>query len=302
MSFPKKINVIEVGPRDGFQNLKTYIPAETKIKEIELLIASGVKSIEVTSFVHPKAIPQMIDAVEVATAISAKYKEELNLMALVPNARGAENALKCGIKNVAYVISASEAHNKANVNRTVAESLENLRVLIKNLPELEVRLDVATAFGCPFLGAVPEESVFSLIDSALDAGVKEIVLCDTIGVAHPSQVGQLSRLVLEKFPRVPVTLHLHDTRGMAIANIIAGIDAGITSVEGSVGGLGGCPFAPGAAGNAATEDIINMLHSEGVETGIDFDKYRLAVDYVKENIQQNLTSHMVNACQYKGIK
>lgn len=302
MKLPNKVKIIEVGPRDGFQNLKTYIPAEIKIKEIELLIASGVKSIEVTSFVHPKAIPQMVDAVEVASAIAEKYKDKVNLMALVPNARGAENALKCGINNVAYVISASEAHNKANVNRTVQESLTDLRELIKKLPELEVRLDLATAFGCPFLGNIKEEDVLNLIDSALDAGVKEIVLCDTIGVAHPSQVYKLSQMVLDKYSGVPVTLHLHDTRGMAIANILAGLSAGIISVEGSVGGLGGCPFAPGAAGNAATEDIINMLHSEGIETGIDFDKYRKAVDFVKQNIQKDLTSHMVNACQYSGIK
>ena len=299
MNIPQKVRVIEVGPRDGFQNLKEFIPTEVKIKEIELLIASGIKEIEVTSFVHPKAIPQMADAIEVATTIASRYKD-LRLMALVPNARGAENALKCGINSIAYVISASEEHNKANVNRKIEESIADLKELIKNFPELNVRLDIATAFGCPFLGKVPEEKVYELIEIALNIGVKEIVLCDTIGIAYPTQVENLVQSTFRKFPGIPLVLHLHDTRGMGLANALAGLNAGISALEASVGGLGGCPFAPGAAGNTATEDMLNMFHSMGVETGIDYNKYVDALIYVKNNIQNTLIGHMINACRYRN--
>jgi len=185
------------------------------------------------------------------------------------------------------------------VNRKIEESVADLKELIKNFPELNVRLDIATAFGCPFLGKVPEEKVYELIEIALNIGVKEIVLCDTIGIAYPTQVENLVRSIFCKFPGIPLALHLHDTRGMGLANALAGLNAGISALEASVGGLGGCPFAPGAAGNTATEDMLNMLHSMGVETGIDYNKYVDALIYVKNNIQNTLIGHMVNACKYR---
>lgn len=301
MVFPAEVNVIEVGPRDGFQNVKERIPTEVKIKEIGLMIEAGVRELEVTSFVHPKAIPQMFDAREVAKAIARKYGDRAKLIALVPNIRGAEAAMECGILIVSYVISASEAHNIANVNRTVDESCRGLEELIRQCPQLEVGLDVATAFGCPFAGDVPREKVFALIDRALEAGVRRITLCDTIGIANPKQVAALSTAALERYAS-PISLHLHDTRGMGLANTMAGMLSGINSFETSVGGLGGCPFAPGAAGNTATEDLLNMLQNMDIHTGIDLDAYMAAVDYVKEKIQNTLTGHMANVCKFYEAK
>ena len=298
MQLPLKVDIVEVGPRDGFQNLKDWIPTEVKIQEIEKLIASGIKAMEVTSFVHPKAVPQMADAKEVASAIAERYADKVRLIALVPNAKGAENAEKCRIRNITYVISASQAHNQANVNRTIQESLDDLKGLAGKFPDLSIRLDIATAFGCPFDGKVSEEQVFSLADQALEAGVKGIILCDTIGTAGPRQVAELSRMAKERYS-VPIGLHLHDTRGMGLANILAGLQQGITIFETAAGGLGGCPFAPGAAGNTATEDLLNMLGTLQIETGVDLDKYMEAVSYIKENIHPKLTGHMINVCNNK---
>lgn len=288
------VRVIEVGPRDGFQNLKDFIPTETKIKEIELLIASGIKEIEVTSFVHPKAIPQMADAAEVASYIAGEYSD-VRLMALVPNKKGAENAIKCGIQNVAYVISASEAHNKANVNRAVEESLADISQLMREFPELKVRVDVATAFGCPYEGIMPEDKVFRIVDQVLNDGADEIVLCDTIGVANPLQVRKMCESFKTRYPDEDFALHLHDTRGLGLANAYAALEFGVRALETSVGGLGGCPFAPGAAGNTATEDLLNMLDSMGMNTGVDYEKYMEAVDFAAKNIKKNLTSRMYHA-------
>lgn len=295
MQLPLKVDIVEVGPRDGFQNLKDWIPTEVKIKEIEKLIAAGINAMEITSFVHPKAIPQMADAMEVASDITERYNGKVRLIALVPNARGAENACKCGIHDITYVISASEAHNKANVNRTIQESLDDLKGLAEKFPNLSIRLDIATAFDCPFDGKVDTEQVIFLADQAVEAGVKELILCDTIGTAGPRQVAELSRMAKERY-KVPVGLHLHDTRGMGLANILAGMQQGITIFETAAGGLGGCPFAPGAAGNTATEDLLNMLETLQIETGVDLNKYMDAVSYIKENIQPKLTGHMINVC------
>lgn len=299
--FPQKVKIIEVGPRDGFQNIKIQIPTEIKLNIIDAMVAAGVKDMEVTSFVHPKAIPQMQDAKMVAKTVIEKYNRHIRAMALVPNLMGAKNAFASGIREVTYVISASEQHNLKNIKRTREQSLDELKTLINSIPELKIRLDVATAFGCPFMGKVDEKLVLSLIKAAVECGVKEVIMCDTIGVANPSQVNDLVLKTQDTFPGLLLGLHLHDTRGMGLANALAGLHAGVTMFETSVGGLGGCPFAPGAAGNTATEDLINMLESMGIETGIQLDKYLKAVGLVRENIQSNLTSHMVNACSYENI-
>jgi hydroxymethylglutaryl-CoA lyase len=302
MGFPKQIEVVEVGPRDGFQNVKMHIPQVTKLMIIEEMIAAGVKVMEITSFVHPKAIPQMADAAEVVRSIVAKYGDNgFRAIALVPNLIGARNAWNCGIQEVTYVISASEKHNLANINRTREQSLAELNSIVQAMPELKVRLDVATAFGCPLLGKVDNQLVLSLIDKALECGVKEVVLCDTIGVANPSHVYQLVKTVKKNFGNIGIGLHLHDTRGMGLVNTFAAMEAGITVFETSVGGLGGCPFAPGAAGNTATEDMVNMLHAMGIVTGICLDTYLKVVHMVQTQIQSDLTSHMAKACRYEAI-
>lgn len=302
LKLPQEVAVVEVGPRDGYQNVKEWIPTETKIAIIEAMIAAGVRSMEITSFVHPKAIPQMADAAQVTQAVLERHAGSAFLpIALVPNLVGARNAYRSGIREVAYVVSASEKHNLANINRTREQSLAELANITSEFPDLKVRLDVATAFGCPFAGKVPEDLVLSLIEEALKHGIATINLCDTIGVANPRQVYNLVTTVAKTFPGVPLCLHLHDTRGMGLANTLAGLQAGVTMFETSIGGLGGCPFAPGAAGNTATEDLLNMLHAMNIETGIDLDKYLAAVRLVREKIQPDLTGHMVNACRYEGI-
>lgn len=299
---PTYIEVVEVGPRDGFQNLQSFIPTPIKIKIIRKMIMSGIKAMELTSFVHPGAIPQMADAAEVVRLIHRDYPDKgFRSIALVPNLFGAKKAHAAGIREVTYVISASEKHNLANINRTHEQSFADLRTIIAELPELEIRLDIATAFGCPFQGPVGLDLVKGMIDRALCLGAKKMILCDTIGVANPTQVQQIVVDVQSSFPGLPLGLHLHDTRGMGLANVLAGLEGGVTTFESSVGGLGGCPFAPGAAGNIATEDLVNMVHAMGIKTGIDLEKYMQAVQSVKEEIQTNLSSHMAYAKQYEGI-
>jgi len=299
---PQQVRIVEVGPRDGFQNIKTLIPTATKLSVIEGMIAAGVQVMEVTSFVHPKAIPQMADATEVAKCIAQKYQGgSFNELALVPNLTGAKKAYECGIREVSYVISASEQHNLANINRTREQSLAELRSIITEVPGLAVRLDLATAFGCPLGGKVDERMVTSLIESALNSGVKSVILCDTIGIGNPKQVFELVKTVQSMFSGVPFGLHLHDTRGMGLANTLAGLEAGITTFETSIGGLGGCPFAPGAAGNTATEDLVNMFHAMGIATGINLDQYLAVVQMVRDQIQSVLTGHMAYARKYENI-
>lgn len=292
VQFPKKIQITDVGPRDGFQNVKTFIGTDKKLVIIDSLVEAGIRSIEITSFVNPKAIPQMADAAEVAETVRKMYPD-LKAIALVPNLRGAENAVKAGIREVAYVISASEAHNMANVRRTIQESVDNLTELVKTYPDLHVRLDIATAFGCPYSGTTPAENVISLMRAAGLLGIHEVTLCDTIGVANPAQVAELLTRVKAEVPDTDITLHLHNTRGIALANMIAAMQCGVTAFETSIGGLGGCPFAPGSEGNAATEDTVYMLEAMGIDTGINLDKLLGAVAYVQENVDAPITGKML---------
>jgi len=295
-NYPSSIRFVEVGPRDGFQNLEKFIPTEIKKKEIELLINSGVNEIEITSFVSPKAIPQVADAKEIAKWAAKKYGDKIKLIALVPNEKGAILAKECGIKNITFVISASETHNMENVNKTREESLSQLRRIKENVEDINVRLDIATAFGCVFEGEVPEDAIVWIIDEANKIGIKEIVLCDTVGMADPLFVSERTKAIADKCNALGITmgLHLHDTGGMGLASIFSSLNNDIKCVEGSVSGLGGCPYAPGAAGNIASEDMLNMLDGMSIKTGIDIEKYLLAAEYVKENIQTELTGRLIN--------
>lgn len=298
---PDTVKVVEVGPRDGFQNVPAFISTTNKIAIIEGLIASGITSIELTSFVSPKAIPQLADAREVCQTILDRHGDKIEASVLVPNLKGAQLAQAAGIEEVVWVISVSETHNKANVNRTHDQSLADLAKMREAMPKLKVRVDLATAFACPFAGWVEPEAVAALAGKIIDLGIDKLVLCDTIGVATPDRVYRLATFMQNSFPDIDFSLHLHDTRGMGLVNTLAGLLAGITVFETSIGGLGGCPFAPGAAGNTSTEDLVNMLQGMHINTGIDLDKLLEVVNLVQEKVAAPLSSHMIKAKLYECL-
>lgn len=298
---PTTVEITEVGPRDGFQNVKTFIPTADKVTIIEGLIAAGLKKFELTSFVSPKAIPQLADAAEVCRTILAKYGDQIQGSALVPNLRGAQSAWDAGIREVACVISVSASHNRANINRTHDESLADLAKMIESLPGMTVRVDLATAFACPFEGWTPLDAVGMLAEKIQKLGVTKIVLADTIGVATPDRVHALSAYMRQRFPEIDLALHLHDTRGMGLSNTLAGLMAGITTFETSIAGLGGCPFAPGAAGNTATEDMVNMMRDMNIATGVSREKLIDVVALVGEKVDAPINSHLAKAKLYECL-
>jgi len=301
-AMPARVIINEVGPRDGFQNVATFIPTSDKIAIIDSLIEAGLKNFELTSFVSPKAIPQLADSTEVCQTILEKYGDKITASALVPNLKGAQSAWNAGIREVACVISVSVAHNKANINRTHEESLAELAKIVESLPGMKVRVDLATAFACPFDGWIAIESVYALTEKIAQIGVKDIVLADTIGVATPDRVSNLSAGIRQTFPALNFALHIHDTRGMGLANTLAGLTAGITVFETSIAGLGGCPFAPGAAGNTATEDLVNMLSGMYFDTGVTLDKLIASVQLVTEKVDAKTNSHMSQSKLYECLK
>lgn len=296
----QKIIITDVCPRDGLQNICNWISTDDKKLVIDKLIAAGVTSLEVTSFVHPGIIPQMRDAAEIAGyALDKTASTDIKVMALVPNLRGAQNAINNGIKNINYVISASPEHNKANINRTPDESITELLEIINKIPEIQPALSIATAFGCPFSGAVSYEQIKRLINVATQHNINNITLCDTIGVANPQQVKILLAQIYQDFPEINLGLHMHNTHGVALANIYAAIISGVTRFETALGGLGGCPFAPGAAGNVPTEDVVNMLERLGLYTGISQQKLQEALIEVKRIVPDTVNSFMSRARDYK---
>lgn len=271
----------EVGPRDGFQNVEQFIPTDEKIAIIDSLIESGAKEIELTSFVHPKAVPQMADADIVVKKSLEKYKD-VDCAALIPNLYGARRAVENGLTKVVYVISATESHNKQNVQRSIDESFEDLKQILEEFPSLYVRLSLAMSFHCPFEGKTPKEKVLEIIQRANDMGVDEITLCDSIGWASPNEVYELIVEARKLIRLNNLGLHLHNTQHMALANTLAGMLAGIYKFESSVGGLGGCPFAPGAEGNVSTESLVNMIEKIGINTGYDLEKLKYLGKKVEE--------------------
>ena len=299
---PKQITITEVGPRDGFQNVKAFIPTADKITIIEALFDAGIRHFELTSFVSPKAIPQLADATEVCKAILAKYGDQIHGSALVPNLRGAQSAMEAGIREVACVISVSPSHNRANINRTHDESVADLAKMLESLPDMTVRVDLATAFACPFEGWVHIDAVSALAKRIYDLGVRKMVLADTIGVATPDRIYAVSSDMRRQYPDVDFALHIHDTRGMGLSNTLAGMMAGITTFETSIAGLGGCPFAPGAAGNTATEDLVNMLKDMSITTGASLEKLVEVVRIVGEKVDAPINSHLSKAKLYDCLK
>jgi hydroxymethylglutaryl-CoA lyase len=268
---PRRVTVYEVGPRDGLQNEPRMLATASKIELIEALVSTGIPAIEMTSFVNPKWIPQLADAAEVARGVHRA--EGVRYSCLVPNRRGLDTALQAGMKEVAVFLSASETHNKKNVNKTIADTLAAFDEVIGPAREqgVAVRAYVSTVYGCPYEGAVDVEKVVELVKRLREMGVYQVSLGDTIGVATPRQVESVLLRLLAFCPEAELALHFHDTRGTALANILVGISLGITTVDSALGGLGGCPYAPGASGNASTEDLVYMLHGMGIETGINLD-------------------------------
>ena len=291
----KRIEVCEVGPRDGFQSIKcAQIPTEHKVEIIERLLASGVKHMEFTSFVSPKAIPQMADAADVTRAVLAKHPDA-DLFALVPNLRGATNAYNLGLRKVCCVASLSVSHNKANINRTHEQSLDAFKEIRAAYPDLNIIVDLATTFGCPFEGKFEDPAaVVAFLRDYVDAGMTEVCLCDTIGIADPAQVRAVLRALRAAYPELKLAVHFHDTRGLGMVNTMTAIEEGVTEIQAALGGLGGCPFAPGASGNLATEDVVWMLNEMGYDTGIHFSKLLAAAKREKELVEGNYSGHHIN--------
>ena len=245
-----KVKLVEVGPRDGFQNVKTFIPTEVKLRMIEGLVQAGFKKIQITSFVNQKAIPQMKDAAVVAGAVLEQY-EGVDFFALVPNFYGAKAAVEAGLMEIGPVISLSESHNKANVKRTVEESLEEMKKIRHTFPDIRMTQDIACVFGCPFEGEMEIEKLLELVGRLKTIGIDAFTLCDTVGLAYPTLIEAVFRAVRSEFPGVEFNAHIHDTRNMGILNSYIALQNGADSVQTAIGGLGGCPFAPGASGNTS---------------------------------------------------
>lgn len=269
---PKRVFINEVSVRDGFQSEPQFIPTEEKIRLIDRLSDTGLARIEVTSFVSPKAIPNLRDAQEVMAGIARK--PGVVYAALVPNERGCERALECKVDEINLVMSVGETHNLANMRMTHEKSLDQFRRVMDLVRDTRVQVNgcVATAFGCPFEGEQPVAKVLEVVRQYLGMGMNSVTLADTTGMADPRQVNELCRIFFETFPGIPLTVHFHNTRGMGLANVIAALNAGVNSFDASLGGIGGCPYAPGATGNICTEDMVHMLASCGVDTGVDIDR------------------------------
>ncbi len=268
MKLPRRVTICEVGTRDGFQIEPDFIATDRKIDVVNRLAAAGMPRIEVTSFVSPKAIPQLRDAAEVMAAIVRRPGTVYS--ALVPNDKGAVRAVDARVDEIHTVVSASESHNLANVNMTIAESLAKLAAVaeVARRATVPVVSGISCSFGCPFEGDVPVDHLESVVARLVDMGARGIGLADTTGMANPAQVGRVLERLVPRFPGVEWTLHTHDTRAMAIPNIMVAMEHGVTHFDAAIGGLGGCPFAPGASGNVCTEDLIHCLHAMGVETGV----------------------------------
>lgn len=292
---PKRVDVYEVGPRDGLQNELRTLPTRAKARLIDALVAAGEKRIEVTSFVSPKWIPQLADAEELLRLVGRR--EGVVFSALVPNLKGLERAKEAGLEEAAVFISASEAHSKKNINKSIAEALGGAReVTVAALKAgMRVRGYLSTVWGCPYEGPVPVERVVNICRQLVDAGLYQLSLGDTIGVGTPRQTEEILEALLKHIPPEKLALHMHDTRGTALANALVGLSAGVTTFDASIGGLGGCPYAPGAAGNLATEDAVFMLHGMGVETGINLDRLVEAGEIAQELIGRKLAGKYLQA-------
>lgn len=288
------VHIVEVGPRDGFQMERTFIPTALKVSTIDAITAAGVSKLEVTSFVSPKAIPQMADAAEVMARIVRR--PGVTHVALVPNITGALRAVAAGADVVKQVICVTETYNQRNVGMSVAQSVATLREIVATVGDrAAVEVVVALAFGCPLEGVVPEDRVAAFVDDLVAAGIHEISIADSIGVAHPRQVAAMMRRLQRAYPERTFSLHVHDTRGLGLVNVLAALGEGIRIFDASIGGLGGCPVVPGATGNIATEDVVNLLEEEGLSTGIDLERLMTATGPVQAFLGRELPGRVLAA-------
>ncbi|KML05733.1 hydroxymethylglutaryl-CoA lyase [Bacillus altitudinis MN12] len=297
MALPKNVLIREVGPRDGLQNESVWLDTMEKRTWIHLLEEAHLPYIEVTSFVHPKWVPALKDAKELAQSLNKK--EDITYAALIPNEKGLAHFFEANLEVGAMFISASETHNKKNMNRSIQETLPVIKQMTADLKAegRQTRAYISTVFGCPYEKQVPMDQVLRLTEQLLSFGIDEISLGDTIGEAHPLQVERRLDLLLERFPADKIALHFHDTKGMGLANIYTALKAGITIFDASSGGLGGCPYAPGSSGNVATEDVVHMLHKLGIETNVDLPRLIKAAEWIEAKVDRTLPSHCLRAFQ-----
>jgi hydroxymethylglutaryl-CoA lyase len=292
---PPRVTVVEVGPRDGLQNEAASVNTADKVAFVNRLTAAGLSVIEVSAFVSPKWVPQMADADDVFAGITRR--PGVRYTALVPNVAGLDRALAAGVTEVAIFAAASETFSLRNINQSIERSLDGYRDVCARAAEagLRVRAYLSTAFGCPYEGSVPAARVADLAAALIAMGAFEVAVSDTIGIAHPGQVVQVVGAVTARVPLDRVALHFHDTRGTALANVLAALDLGVATFDASAGGLGGCPYAPGAAGNLATEDLIFMLNGLGIETGVDLAAVVDASTFIESRVGHALPSRYAQA-------
>jgi hydroxymethylglutaryl-CoA lyase len=289
-----RVAVTEVGTRDGFQSEAAFIPTADKAGVIDALIGAGVTHVEATSFVSPRAVPQLADAHEVLARVARRA--DAHLSALVPNPRGAERALGAGVDEMVSFVSASETHNRANLNAPIADSLANVaEVAAIARGHVPLRGAIACAFGCPFEGEVPVDAALRVVDAYAALGIDRLTLGDTTGMATPPTVARLVQAIGGRFPQMRVALHFHNTRGIGLANVMVGLDLGIREFESSIGGLGGCPFAPGATGNVCTEDLVYLLEESGFDTGVDLDALIAVAQRVEAIVGRTLPGQVMKA-------
>ena len=302
MRLPEKVTICEVGPRDGLQNERVNVPTAGKIRLIEALAKTGLCRMEATSFVSPKWIPNLADAEGVLAGV--RRGEGVTYAALAPNLKGLERAVASKVDELVIFMSASESHNQKNINKSMAQALETYREVAARAKQAGLKLKAAlsTCFGCPYEGDVDPAVVVRISEALIAMGVDEVGISDTTGMANPRQVHSLVSRVVEQIPLEKLSLHFHDTRGAGLANVLAGLQVGVTIYDGSVGGLGGCPYAKGASGNIATEDLVHMLHEMGIETGVDLDELiecaRLAQGLVGRSLDARVSK--VGPVNHKG--
>ncbi len=297
VTLPNQVRIREVGPRDGFQNEPETIDTAEKVRLIDMLSASGLTRMEITSFVRPDVIPQLSDASRVLGAV--QRRDGVAFSVLIPNLRGLERALeqRDRFDEVSVFLSASETHNRRNVNRSIGESLAGLEETLARAGEEGLRREgvIATSFGCPYEGEVPPERVFEIAERLAAEGCEEVGFGDTTGMANPLQVHEFFAAARERLGGVELTAHFHNTRGQGLANVLAAVEEGVESFESSFGELGGCPVPPGSTGNISTEDVVSMLHEMGVETGIDLPRLVEASRAAQELLGRSLGAHVLRA-------